>query len=120
MLMRPPRSTRTDPLFPYTTRFRSRDRVVEFLPRVAGLARLDVQECLGTGDAHPHRSALRAAIHCRLVVDVALRHWHDFMRRGAPTVVGDEELAFDFDRHGKGRDSGFEARSEEHTSELSH
>src|SRR3546814_15573149 len=48
-------------------------------------------------------------IHCRLVVDVALRHWHDFMRRGAPTVVGDEELAFDFDRHGKGRDSGFEA-----------
>src|SRR3546814_13750647 len=32
------------------------------------------------------------------------------MRRGAPTVVGDEELAFDFDRHGKGRDSGFEAR----------
>src|SRR3546814_13178469 len=49
-------------------------------------------------------------IHCRLVVDVALRLWHDFMRRGAPTVVGDEELAFDFDRHGKGRDSGFEAR----------
>src|SRR3546814_19021588 len=99
MLMRPPRSTRTDPLFPYTTRFRSRDRVVEFLPRVAGLARLDVQECLGTGHAPPHRSALRAAVHCLLVVDVALRHRHDLVRSGPPTVLADAELAFDFAGH---------------------
>src|SRR3546814_13333663 len=60
---------------------------------------LDVQECLGTGDAHPHRSALRAAVHCRLVVDVALRHRHDLVRSGTPCVIGDEELAFDLDGH---------------------
>src|SRR3546814_5922477 len=30
MIRRPPRSTRTDTLFPYTTLFRSRDRVAHF------------------------------------------------------------------------------------------
>src|SRR3546814_9347497 len=60
---------------------------------------LDVQECLGTGDAHPHPSALRAAVLCRLVVDVALRHRHDLVRSGTPCVIGDEELAFDLDGH---------------------
>src|SRR3546814_7674055 len=35
MMLRPPRSTRTDPLFPYTTLFRSRDR-----PHAAVVSRL--------------------------------------------------------------------------------
>src|SRR3546814_17765577 len=39
MLRRPPRSTRTDTLFPYTTLFRSSDQLVEQSP--AHLARLD-------------------------------------------------------------------------------
>src|SRR3546814_20733258 len=30
MIRRPPRSTRTDTLFPYTTLFRSRERVIDF------------------------------------------------------------------------------------------
>src|SRR3546814_2353723 len=36
MIRRPPRSTRTDTLFPYTTLFRSRDLFVEFLDRPTG------------------------------------------------------------------------------------
>src|SRR3546814_15466853 len=38
MLRRPPRSTRTDTLFPYTTLFRSRDAVI--VPVVTQIARL--------------------------------------------------------------------------------
>src|SRR3546814_1180574 len=41
MLRRPPRSTRTDTLFPYTTRFRSLPRVAELFearsPKAAGM-----------------------------------------------------------------------------------
>src|SRR3546814_2204062 len=34
MIRRPPRSTRTDTLFPYTTLFRSRGRGIDPLPRI--------------------------------------------------------------------------------------
>src|SRR3546814_6927860 len=36
MIRRPPRSTRTDPLFPYTTLFRSPDRRVQASPACGG------------------------------------------------------------------------------------
>src|SRR3546814_9589930 len=35
MIRRPPRSTRTDTLFPYTTLFRSRERIVARFPQLA-------------------------------------------------------------------------------------
>src|SRR3546814_81618 len=38
MIRRPPRSTRTDTLFPYTTRFRSRDGVRRRIARRVGAA----------------------------------------------------------------------------------
>src|SRR3546814_12394751 len=49
MLRRPPRSTRTDTLFPYTTLFRS---VVEEGDEGAGLQIVLDQEALADGDAH--------------------------------------------------------------------
>src|SRR3546814_10015341 len=39
MIRRPPRSTRTDTLFPYTTLFRSPERLVEHLTELVQLAR---------------------------------------------------------------------------------
>src|SRR3546814_12404254 len=60
MIRRPPRFTRTDTLFPYTTLFRSRDR--DAVPRAGALhVRLPadgVPALDGTG--RPHRLALRA------------------------------------------------------------
>src|SRR3546814_3242593 len=50
MIRRPPRSTRTDTLFPYTTLFRSRDRV-EVAP---GSERLDELLVLGQVRHDPH------------------------------------------------------------------
>src|SRR3546814_5509313 len=38
MIQRPPRSTRTDTLFPYTTLFRSRTEVFEAMARRSGVA----------------------------------------------------------------------------------
>src|SRR3546814_9720680 len=38
MIRRPPRSTRTDTLFPYTTRFRSRDQFLHPLGQLAAAA----------------------------------------------------------------------------------
>src|SRR3546814_18741382 len=59
MIRRPPRSTRTDTLFPYTTLFRScagppRDCVagLAFYPE-ADLQSLDVQVCLGQQPLEP-------------------------------------------------------------------
>src|SRR3546814_16342458 len=49
MLRLPPRSTRTDPLFPYTTLFRSQQlerrlRAVEHVPRAGVAVAVDVQQ----------------------------------------------------------------------------
>src|SRR3546814_15062075 len=48
MLRRPPRSTRTDPLFPYTTLFRSRHQQDDHV--------LAVEEDAGDADAEQHRA----------------------------------------------------------------
>src|SRR3546814_18590395 len=48
MIRRPPRSTRTDTLFPYTTLFRSR----RFVPIASGVAGLLLAVVVGYGYAH--------------------------------------------------------------------
>src|SRR3546814_4987808 len=77
MIRRPPRSTRTDTLFPYTTLFRSRDAFTV--------------------------------------------HGHDLTAEAWATIVGlgddDDELAWSTLMDAM-EISGFELRSEEHTSEL--
>src|SRR3546814_1380550 len=62
MLRRPPRSTRPDTLFPYTTLFRSVGILIE--PR-------DRQELLGR---NPDRGARRARSHARRAARNALAH----------------------------------------------
>src|SRR3546814_9262176 len=92
-IRRPPRSTRTDTLFPYTTLFRSRDRVetlgpprraagarVRTAPRRRHRARLARPARAGMGRPHP-----------------------------APGALG---------RRGRAQGPPLAARSEEHTSEL--
>src|SRR3546814_9557528 len=54
MIRRPPRSTRTDTLFPYTTLFRSED--LDFKP----LNELDIQTRRGRRVAHPLKRASKA------------------------------------------------------------
>src|SRR3546814_13972302 len=58
MIRRPPRSTRTDTLFPYTTRFRSPQAAARDRPRAepAGKAH---EGCAGGGPAPPARQAAR-------------------------------------------------------------
>src|SRR3546814_7396458 len=110
MIRRPPRSTRTDTLFPYTTRFRSlsqrkepdgRHHVVQ--QRDQGLhselpleAEPDVD-----GDAEHGEQGGERAVHLQLVADLR------------PHVF----LAADFRPFAKRRRDGLD-RSEEHTSEL--
>src|SRR3546814_6218734 len=57
MIRRPPRSTRTDTLFPYTTLFRSGGEVA------LALHHRQAHQCLGAGEEHP------AAVERVLVVE---------------------------------------------------
>src|SRR3546814_9749400 len=90
MIRRPPRSTRTDTLFPYTTLFRSGDglrvalRPAGPLPRRRCAAQIDLR--------YPGRS-----------------------RHDLPLPPADPRLLV---RQRRGSRRGGEARSEEHTSEL--
>src|SRR3546814_1836181 len=91
MSRRPPRSTRTDTLFPYTTLFRSAEA--------------------GDG-AQP--GGVDTAVHQEAVVDVDAHHLADHHGVGLGRIVagemdGLEIAAFEIDRR---------FRSEEHTSEL--
>src|SRR3546814_4217258 len=92
MRRRPPRSTRTDTLFPYTTLFRS-----EGDARALALGVLDA-------DRQPHlpgfAAELRASRDRDLRVDVPV----ELVRRDV--------------LHGDHQPEGVELRSEEHTSEL--
>src|SRR3546814_2029131 len=66
MIRRPPRSTRTDTLFPYTTLFRSRHRRTRARSRIAAVARHRAaggQSHAADGAHHAHRPAACAA--CR-------------------------------------------------------
>src|SRR3546814_3154059 len=107
MIRRPPRSTRTDTLFPYTTLFRSQlFAVVEDHDQVLRHRRLHTLE-----PAHQHRQLVRTA---RLVaraqqVAVVLGDRHREAARRRPVAMH-MQLAE--------RRIAIEHRSEEHTSEL--
>src|SRR3546814_2254876 len=102
MSRRPPRSTRTDTLFPYTTLFRSSRRLAE--------RRLHRRQTMGTGRAGADGHArLR---HPAIVVEVEQRRHHD---DGDHQILAGAELQEAAARaHGRLRHD----RSAEHTSEL--
>src|SRR3546814_1786342 len=90
MLRRPPRSTRTDTLFPYTTLFRSLGR--QFAARI--LREQDQRECDEDADRGRDEGAEKCAVHA----DAFCR-----MRNRSPFYARKAKIAL---------------RSEEHTSEL--
>src|SRR3546814_18267971 len=61
MLLRPPRSTRSDPPFPYTTLFRSIETVLTLAPETNGEGAVKAWEALGkaTGRDHAHLALSR-------------------------------------------------------------
>src|SRR3546814_3996602 len=109
MIRRPPRSTRTDPLFPYTTLFRSAERVVRIErgdhQRALGIVVVDAgvgaeEERLGRGLVGRFALVvehLGVAAEGRGEVEAHLAEHALALGRGQQQVVG---------------------RSEEHTSEL--
>src|SRR3546814_3692021 len=99
MIRRPPRSTRTDTLFPYTTLFRSgRDRRVGQWPRHARRGRRGDRGATGRNRNRRHRPRPRAPTRRR-----ARRNDGGDERKGAGDAGADHPAA---------------PRSEEHTSEL--
>src|SRR3546814_8271277 len=103
MPRRPPRSTRTDTLFPYTTLFRShRHQDAAQHPHLGEGALVDQQLLLaGTGLADVDRR--EGALVGQLAVE------HDFRVTGALELLEDDLV------HAA---AGFDERSEEHTSGL--
>src|SRR3546814_8099035 len=117
MIRRPPRSTRTDPLFPYTTLFRSRQR------HDSDKANASCPEYKVYGSACDNHASLRD-IHAGSVERRELPGAHHGHRHiGVPDEVRAVPGGFRAG-HGKAPDFGpwpFRAeqwRSEEHTSEL--
>src|SRR3546814_8948556 len=88
-MRRPPRSTRTDTLFPYTTLFRSYDRALAADPGNTGAL---IDQAATLGDLGRYRDMLVA------------------LRKAAAIVPGDPRLYY--------LQAVLAARSEEHTSEL--
>src|SRR3546814_3407455 len=113
MIRRPPRSTRTDTLFPYTTLFRSGDQHVAAEGQLAEAGRGAVGDDLAGRDlvAHLHQRALVdagvlvRALELQQVVDV-------------DRLLAVRGLLGDADDDAGGVDLVDHARSEEHTSEL--
>src|SRR3546814_9115421 len=97
MIRRPPRSTRTDTLFPYTTLFRSGDD--ELMPLVADDAQLRAQRREGIG------------------ADLGLRIGHR-VDEGRFARVGQADQPRVGEQFQPQPHPHFLARSEEHTSEL--
>src|SRR3546814_10224926 len=93
MIRRPPRSTRTDTLFPYTTLFRSQQEELREDHRLAVAPGIVVRVADGVDAARPDRE----------------RHGHDARPRGVHTLGVRAEV------HHLGAEL---VRSEEHTSEL--
>src|SRR3546814_5173119 len=101
MILRPPRSTRTDTLCPYATRFRSR--------RLRGDAQgRSFADDLSRGDAQPPGPAIAGAAWHRA-------HRARIRRTGA---AGNDPLPAADARQGPTLARRAVARSEEHTSEL--
>src|SRR3546814_1523541 len=118
MIRRPPRSTRTDTLFPYTTLFRSGDLAEPVTRERAGhlQAGNTGKRCLdGKGDLllHVDRSEGR---HEAVDLDLAVGDIRDRVDRQQGDLPGSEQD----DEEGDERNgpSLSDRRSEEHTSEL--
>src|SRR3546814_1708506 len=112
MIRRPPRSTRTDTLFPYTTLFRSRGIMAEIAGR--GPELIDVVRV----EHRHHRCDLHevAAVELFMIPPAAQRvtHARDFAQCGAFLVI---EFGIRI-AAAAGIDRVDDGRSEEHTSEL--
>src|SRR3546814_1789154 len=102
MIRRPPRSTRTDTLFPYTTLFRS-----VIVPRLPGAQALGA-EVLGHGAVS---ARWRMGDGCVLRIDLNLSN-----QSVKHTVQEEAEILFEHPQHAMGLLQ--QGRSEEHTSEL--
>src|SRR3546814_4448375 len=129
MIRRPPRSTRTDTLFPYTTLFRSRpDRHAEAALVAARAAKGILEPRIGGGvvdqqpDQHPCQLS-GMAVHRAGTGGRSLFAGQRQCRRPAayPAAAGSRVRRVarnDPDSPGDARLPGIPARSEEHTSEL--
>src|SRR3546814_5565524 len=100
MIRRPPRSTRTDTLFPYTTLVRSVRRV-DGIPGQGGALRMD--HARGLEAAFEQRIGTRAATQSRIHVDAGTADLDAVAQHQQHAIVGAEQQR---------------QRSEEHTSEL--
>src|SRR3546814_10329823 len=106
MIRRPPRSTRTDTLFPYTTLFRSRaylahpllgPRYVECVEALQDLAGHDPVVVFGEVDAVKLRSSLTlfGAVGDRPLFAAALARWYGGERDGKKIAALGGSLAAD-------------------------
>src|SRR3546814_4635103 len=120
MIRRPPRSTRTDTLFPYTTLFRSRDRAAQRHPR---------QPFVPPPRSHHHNYPRRRGFARRALPRTALRRSRQSprlhyapqradrcARRGKLPLRGERTQA-EYELYAEISERRRE-RSEEHTSEL--
>src|SRR3546814_5594990 len=119
MIRRPPRSTRTDTLFPYTTLFRSVQGLREALDVLFRQAvdEVDVDRAEVGGAAGVHD---RAGFLDRLdAIDRLLHHRIEILHAEAGAVEADLAQLGDVGRVGEARvEFDRQVRSEEHTSEL--
>src|SRR3546814_6207688 len=109
MIRRPPRSTRTDTLFPYTTLFRS-NPVLHY--------RFTLRTCRYDSPTHDQQPRTSTAMSHLDPHDV--RERLDALYRAESRIIFATliRLLGDFDRAEEALHDAFRARSEEHTSEL--
>src|SRR3546814_17008387 len=90
MMLRPPRSTRTDPLFPYPTLCRSADRLGRRLPRAGcgGQRRGDARACLVLGQGHADDAGRADEDLLRRAAEMLGDLPHDLLDRLAPAIAG--------------------------------
>src|SRR3546814_3171967 len=112
MIQRPPRSTRTDTLFPYTTLFRSE------IEAAIAKRESEVDE-----DEHDYDDELRALTRKQDAIVSACRVFPAEQKAEHSLIVfighdGIEQVAFTRSAKGTAADDPKPPRSEEHTSEL--
>src|SRR3546814_8673078 len=119
MIRRPPRSTRTDTLFPYTTLFRSQhQRDLVAAPAQAAVDAQDPRLRGAVGRCRTHAAGdPRGAVGQRVQAHVAVLE-RDAQRRQFGAEVGELRLAAQRGFGARPGQGEVALRSEEHTSEL--